>query len=95
MLRPLGFACAVIAPVPGSFEAPSSGNGPAAKMELPMANDLILAQSHAFQLSRDLMVPVTVFEIDGAYGVMPAAEYDGEEDAIINEFDPFEGGPAH
>jgi hypothetical protein len=62
---------------------------------ITMSHDLSLAQSHAFQLSRDLMVPVTVFEIDGAYGVMPAAEYDGEEDAIINEFDPFEGGPAH
>lgn len=32
-----------------------------------MSYDLTLAQSHAFQLSRDLMVPVTVFEVDGEY----------------------------
>lgn len=35
-----------------------------------MSHDLVLAQSHAFQLSRDLMVPVTVFEVDGKYGVL-------------------------
>lgn len=33
-----------------------------------MSHDLSLAQSHAFQLSRDLMVPVTLFEVDGEYG---------------------------
>jgi hypothetical protein len=37
-----------------------------------MSQDLSLAQSHAFQLCRDLMVPVTVFEIDGEYGVLPS-----------------------
>jgi hypothetical protein len=36
-----------------------------------MSHDLSLAQSHAFQLSRGLMVPVTVFEVDGEYGVLP------------------------
>jgi hypothetical protein len=34
-----------------------------------MSHDLSLAQLHAFQLSRDLMVPVTVFSVDGEYGV--------------------------
>ncbi len=34
-----------------------------------MSNDLVLAQSHAFALARTLMVAVTVFQIDGAYGV--------------------------
>lgn len=34
-----------------------------------MSHDLSLAQSHAFQLARTLMVPVTLFEVDGEFGV--------------------------
>ena len=60
-----------------------------------MSNDLSLAQNHALDLARTLMVPVTLFEIDGEIGVMPSAEYDGYEDAIINEYDPFAYGSAH
>lgn len=58
-------------------------------------SDLSLAQNHAFDLARTLMVPVTLFEIDGDIGVMPSAEYDGDEDSIINEYDPFAYGSAH
>jgi hypothetical protein len=58
-------------------------------------SDLSLAQNHALDLARTLMVPVTLFEIDGKIGVMPSAEYDGDEDAIINEYDPFAHGSAH
>lgn len=55
-----------------------------------MAHDLALAQSHAFQLSRDLMVPVTVFEVDGEYGVLPSDEIDARDDLeVIHEFQPF------
>lgn len=55
-----------------------------------MSHDLVLAQSHAFQLSRDLMVPVTVFEVDGEYGVLPSDEIDASDDLeIIHEFHPF------
>ncbi|AIC29686.1 hypothetical protein IE4771_PA00180 (plasmid) [Rhizobium etli bv. mimosae str. IE4771] len=55
-----------------------------------MSHDLSLAQSHAFQLSRDLMVPVTVFEVDGEYGVLPSDEIDVNDDlAIIHEFLPW------
>ena len=57
--------------------------------------DLSLAQNHALDLARTLMVPVTLFEIDGEIGVMASAEYDGDEDAIINEYDPFACGSAH
>lgn len=32
-------------------------------------SDLSLAQNHAFDLARTLMVPVTLFEIDGELGV--------------------------
>ncbi|MCM2438734.1 hypothetical protein HGO34_03250 [Agrobacterium vitis] len=53
-------------------------------------SDLSLAQNHALDLARTLMVPVTLFEIDGEIGVMPSAEYDGDEDAIINDYDPWE-----
>ena len=34
-----------------------------------MSHDLSLAQSHAFQLARILMVPVTLFQVDGEFGV--------------------------
>ncbi|MCF1450328.1 hypothetical protein FS815_26440 [Agrobacterium vitis] len=58
-------------------------------------SDLSLAQNHALDLARTLMVPVTLFEIDSEIGVMPSAEYDGDEDAVINEYDPFAYGSAH
>lgn len=61
----------------------------------PHMSDLSLAQNHALDLARTLMVPVTLFEVDGEIGVMPSAEYDGDEDAIINEYDPFAYGSAH
>lgn len=58
-----------------------------------MSHDLSLAQSHAFQLSRDLMVPVTLFEVDGEYGVLPSAEIDADDDlAVVHEYMPW---PAH
>ena len=40
-----------------------------------MSHDLSLAKSHAFHLSRDLMVLVSVFEVDGEYGVLPSRGY--------------------
>lgn len=39
-----------------------------------MSHNLSLPQSHAFQLSRDLMVPVTLFSVNGEYGVLPSDE---------------------
>lgn len=58
-----------------------------------MSHDLSLAQSHAYQLSRDLMVPVTVFEVDGEYGVLPSDEIDeGDNLDILHEFFP---SPTH
>ncbi|MCZ7497230.1 hypothetical protein O8B39_22270 [Agrobacterium rhizogenes] len=58
-----------------------------------MSNDLSLAQSHAFQLSRDLMVPVTVFQTGGEYGVLPSDEIDdGDDLEVLTEFFPW---PAH
>lgn len=61
-----------------------------------MSNDLSLAQSHAFALARTLMIPVTVFQIDGTYGVLPSAEIDDADELhFIHEFDPHDRRPAH
>jgi len=37
-----------------------------------------------------LMVPVVLFQVDDEFGVMVSSEYDGEEDAIVHDYDPFE-----
>ncbi len=60
-----------------------------------MSNDLSLAQNHAFDLARTLMVPVTLFEVDGEIGVLPSDELDDADVDVIHEFDPHEIGPAH
>ena len=60
-----------------------------------MAQDLALAQSHAFALSRTLMVPVTLFRSGDEFGVLPSDELDDGEVETIAEFDPFEYGLAH
>ncbi|MBB3933692.1 hypothetical protein GGR25_004770 [Kaistia hirudinis] len=61
-----------------------------------MSNDLSLAQNAALQLSRTLMVPVSLFKVDGAYGVLPADELDGDDVTVLFEYDPFSGGrPVH
>ncbi|RWO26665.1 hypothetical protein [Mesorhizobium sp.] len=60
-----------------------------------MSQDLSLAQSHAFQLARTLMVPVTLFRSGDEFGVLPSAELDDDEVETLAEYDPFEQGPAH
>jgi len=53
-----------------------------------MAQDLALAQSHAFSLSRILMVPVTLFKSGGEFGVLPSDELDDEDDLeIVHEYE--------
>ncbi|RCS22776.1 hypothetical protein DUT91_14795 [Phyllobacterium salinisoli] len=59
-----------------------------------MSQDLSLAQNHAFQLARTLMVPVTLFRSGGQFGVLPSAELDDGEVETLAEYDPFEYGPA-
>ena len=72
-----------------AFEEPSSGIWPAPYGVLEMLYDLSLAQNHAFQLARTLMVPVALFQVDGEYGVLPSDELD-DADGIepIFEYDP-------
>ena len=55
-----------------------------------MAHDLSIAQSHAFQLSRDLMVPVTLFKSGDEFGVLPSDELDDEDDLeIVHQYFPW------
>jgi hypothetical protein len=58
-----------------------------------MSQNLTLAQQNAFSLARTLMVPVVLFQVDDAFGVMVLSEYDGDEDSIVHEYDPW--SPAH
>ena len=60
-----------------------------------MSHDLALAQSNAFELARTLMVPVTLFEVDGEYGVMPSDELDDADVLVVCEYDPHLVAPAH
>ncbi len=60
-----------------------------------MSHDLSLAQSHAFQLARTLMVPVTLFQVDGEFGVLPSDELDDADVVIVHEYDPHQYDPAH
>ncbi|MFC3726201.1 hypothetical protein [Neoaquamicrobium sediminum] len=60
-----------------------------------MSHDLSLAQNHAFDLARTLMIPVTLFRVDGEYGVMPSEDLDDAEVELIHEYDPWVSRPAH
>jgi len=55
-----------------------------------MSHNLTLAQNHAFNLARTLMVPVILFQTDNEFGVMVSGEYDGDQDAIVHDYDPWE-----
>nr|WP_278116298.1 hypothetical protein [Mesorhizobium sp. WSM4875]WIE94731.1 hypothetical protein P9270_029810 [Mesorhizobium sp. WSM4875] len=58
-------------------------------------SDLALAQNHAFQLARILMVPVTLFRSGDEFGIAPSEEIATDDDLeIVHEFDPHEFGPA-
>ncbi|MFK4485022.1 hypothetical protein [Bradyrhizobium sp. USDA 336] len=59
-----------------------------------MSHDLSLAQSSAFALARTLMVPVTLFFVDGLYGVLPSEELGDADVTLLHEYDPHEFGPA-
>jgi hypothetical protein len=54
-----------------------------------MSHNLNLAQDHAWHLAQTLMVPVVLFQIEGAFGVMEASEYEGGEGTVVTEYDPW------
>ena len=48
------------------------------------------AHALAFSLATTLMAAIIVFRAgDGTLSVTPAAEYDGDDAAIVSEIDPF------
>ncbi len=51
---------------------------------------LATANAYAASLASTLMVAIVIFRAgDGTLSVTPAAEYDGDEAAIVSEIDPF------
>jgi hypothetical protein len=56
-----------------------------------MSQALSHAHARGWNLAITLMVAVVVFKTgDGQFGAMPAAEYDGDDAAVVHEFNPFE-----
>ena len=51
---------------------------------------LATANAYAASLASTLMVAIVIFRAgDGTMSVMPATEYDGDDDNIVSEIDPF------
>lgn len=89
MPPPGGFARAVIASMPEHFGRLSSGDGPRPQ---DRSRKMSFADAHAFafSLAATLMVSIVIFRAgDGTMSVMPTAEYDGDDDTIVEEIDPF------
>jgi len=57
-----------------------------------MSHNLSLAQNHAYNLARTLMIPVTLFRMGGEYGVMPSEDLEDGEVDVIFEYDPYQYG---
>ena len=48
------------------------------------------AHAFAFSLATTLMAAIVIYRAgDGTLSVTPAAEYDGDDAAIVSEIDPF------
>lgn len=60
-----------------------------------MSHNLAIAQNNASNLAQMLLAQVTLFRNDGYFGVMPSAEYDGEDDTVIHVYDPWQIGSPH
>jgi hypothetical protein len=62
-----------------------------------MSPELNLAQQHAWNLARTLMMPVILFRVDeNEYGVLPADDLEDDEVEALFEYCPHTGGrPLH
>jgi len=48
------------------------------------------AEAFAFSLAATLMVSIIIFRAgDGTHSVVPAPEFEGDDDEIVTEIDPF------
>ncbi len=60
-----------------------------------MSPELNLAQNHAWNLARTLMVSVIVFRVgEDEYGVLPADDLDDDEVDTLFEYCPWSGARA-
>lgn len=50
---------------------------------------LITAQRYAWNLAQTLMVKIVLFATPSGYAAVPTAEFDGDADSIVREYDPF------
>jgi len=84
-----GFAFAMTPAEPKTLRAPvERGMVPAIIGSRTMT--LATANAYAASLASTLMVAIIIFRAgDGTMSVMPAAEYDGDDDTIVSEIDPF------
>lgn len=55
-----------------------------------MSQSLAAAQMQAWNLADTLMACVILFQAGDGYAVMPSAEFDGDPETVVREFDPFE-----
>lgn len=46
------------------------------------------AQALAWSLATTLMACITLFKAGDGFGVMPSAEFDGDQATIVHEYDP-------
>lgn len=60
----------------------------APEQELPPMS-LSTAQKLAWNLAKTLMAYVMLIETDDGYSVVPTAEFDGDPNRIVHEYDPF------
>ena len=83
------FACAMTPAEPKTLRAPvERGMVPAEIGSRTMT--LATANAYAASLASTLMVAIIIFRAgDGTMSVMPATEYDGDDDSIVSEIDPF------
>ena len=47
------------------------------------------AQKFAWSLATTLMTCVTLFRAADGYSVLPSAEFDGDPEVIVHQYDPF------
>ena len=51
---------------------------------------LSLAREHAFSLANTLMTCIILFQAGDGFSAVPIAEFDGEPESVILEFDPYD-----